>query len=184
MELHTYRPIRWAVFSWLLSLGATFVHPCLAQSHQRLLFVGITPGLGIGSYNGVGPTVGIDLRYQHLLKDNWVLTAKTGIEALRIKGRYAEQFQRTYQTASGLSLPITVGVRRYFLDRLHADLNVGADIGVSALTITSFRFEPMVGMMIPLSRDNYLDIGSSVVTSFGRGSGIYLFSFAYGLKLK
>ncbi|GAB3560288.1 hypothetical protein [Spirosoma fluminis] len=167
----------------LLSLSTLFSDYCLAQANQPLLLAGITPGLGIGLYNGVGLSGGLDIRYQRPWRNTWAFTAKTGLEVLLIKGRYAEQFRKTYQTSTGLSIPATVGVRRYWLKGIHTDLNVGVDVGISAITVTAFRFEPMVGMMISLPTGGYLDIGSSVTTSFERGSGIYAFTFAYGLLL-
>ncbi|GAB3513454.1 hypothetical protein GCM10027341_55480 [Spirosoma knui] len=177
------RRLNTLLVGWLLGLSTLFSGRCLAQDNQQVLFAGITPGLGIGLYNGVGLSGGLDIRYQRPWRDQWAFTAKTGLEVLLIKGRYAEQFRKTYQTSAGLSIPATVGIRRYWLKGIHTDLNVGVDVGISTITVTAFRFEPMVGMMIPLSTGGYLDIGSSVTTNFELGSGIYAFTFAYGLPL-
>lgn len=157
------------------------VQVTLAQQDQRLLVVGATPGLGIGQYNGVGLSGGIDLRYQHPLAGNLTLTAKTGFEAFRVKSRYVEYYRQNYQVVTGFSVPITVGPRYYFFKGLYGGLNLGVDISVSKLAATSFRFEPAVGAVVPLPSGRYVDVGTSFVTSFSRGSGIYSFTVAYGL---
>lgn len=163
----------------LLSLSlAPFSH---AQRDQRLLLIGVSPGLGIGIYNSIGVVGGIDLRYQHPLARNLTLTAKTGIDVFRIKNRYAEQVKKDYQTITGFSVPVTVGPRCYFLKGMYGGLNLGADIGISKLTVSSFRFEPMVGVVIPTSAGRYVDVGASIQSSFNRGSGIFSFNLAYGL---
>lgn len=158
-------------------------HHSPAQNNQRLVLVGLTPGLGIGVYNGIGLSAGLDLRYQHPIAPNLALTAKTGIDVFRVKSRYAEQFRQQYKTTAGFSIPLTVGPRYYFPKGLYTGLNVGADIGVSKLAVTSFRFEPSVGMLVPLRAGRYLDVGTSVNTSFNRGSGVFSFNFAYGLPV-
>lgn len=158
-----------------------FVQGTLAQQDQRLLLSGVTPGLGIGLYNGIGLSGGIDLRYQHPLVNHLTITVKTGLEAFRIKSRYTEYYRQNYQTVTGLSVPITVGPRYYVHKGMYGGLNLGADISVSKLAATSFRFEPAVGAVVPLPSGRYVDVGTSVVTSFSRGSGVYLFTVAYGL---
>lgn len=168
---------------WLAGglLGLGLINQAAAQSDQTLLLIGTNPGLGIGVYNSVGVSGGIDLRYQHPLTHNLTLIGKTGIESLRVKGRYVDQFRREYQTATGLGVPITVGPRYYIMQGLYGGLNLGADIGVTRLISSSFRFEPGVGAVVPL-RDGYLDVGISISTSLSRGSGTFSFNIGYGLK--
>lgn len=165
----------------LLGISPGIVTGSLAQSDQSLLFIGVNPGVGIGVYNGIGVAGGINLRYQHPLNNNLTLIARTGIESFRIKGRYADYYQQNFQTATGISIPIAGGPRYYFMENLYGGLNLGVEIGANKLSATAFLFEPGVGLVVPLKGGNYLDVGTSIVTSFSRGSGIFAFNIAYGL---
>ncbi|MBC8154859.1 MAG: hypothetical protein H7Z72_18335 [Bacteroidetes bacterium] len=168
---------------WLAGclLSLSLINQATAQSDQTLLLIGANPGVGIGIYNSVGVNFGIDLRYQHPLTNNLTLIGKTGIESLRVKGRYVDQFRQEYQTATGLGIPITVGPRYYIMPGLYGGLNLGADIGITKLVSSSFRFEPGVGIVVPLQA-GYLDVGTSISTSLSRGSGTFSFNVSYGLK--
>lgn len=154
-----------------------------AQGRNQILFVGLPVGVGVGRYNATGFVTGFDVRYQHPLGSNFTLTAKTGLEIFLVKGRYKDYYRYYYNSSSGISIPITIGPRFYIVDGLHAGLNFGVDIGVSRLAATSFRFEPAVGYAIKLNNGNYADVGTSFVTSFSEGSGVFSFNFAYGLNL-
>lgn len=164
-----------------LLLGGSAQTQVRAQGRNRILFVGLPVGVGVGRYNGTGFVTGFDVRYQHPLGSNFTITGKTGLEIFLVKGRYKEYYRYYYGSSSGISIPITVGPRFYIVDGLHAGLNFGVDIGVSRLAATSFRFEPAVGYAIRLNNGNYADVGTSFVTSFGEGSGVFSFNFAYGL---
>ena len=154
-----------------------------AQGRNQILFIGTPIGVGVGRYNGTGFVTGLDVRYQHPLGSNFTITGKTGMEFFLVKGRDKEYYRYYYDATSGISIPITIGPRFYIVDGLHAGLNLGVDIGVSRLAATSFRFEPAVGYAIRLKNGNYADVGTSFVTSFGLGSGVFSFNFAYGLNL-
>ena len=154
-----------------------------AQGKNRLLFIGSPVGVGVGRYNPTGFQTGVDVRYQHPLASNFTITAKTGLEVFLVKGRYREYFRYYYDAGAGLSIPVTVGPRFYIIDGLHVGLNLGVDIGLSALAATAFRFEPATGYAVRLANGNYVDVTTSFVTSFGEGSGAFLFNFAYGLNL-
>ncbi|UFH53329.1 hypothetical protein [Spirosoma sp. KNUC1025] len=154
----------------------------LAQGRNQILFIGTPLAVGVGRYNATGFTTGLDIRYQHPLGANFTITGKTGMEFFLVKGRYKDDFRYYYGTASGISIPITVGPRFYIIDGLHAGLNFGVDIGVSMIAATAFRFEPAFGYAIRLPNHNYVDVGTSFVTSFGEGSGAFSFNFAYGLN--
>ncbi|GAB4014628.1 hypothetical protein EXU85_17940 [Spirosoma sp. KCTC 42546] len=154
-----------------------------AQGRNQILFIGTPMAVGVGRYNATGFTTGLDIRYQQPLGANFTITGKTGMEFFLVKGRYRDDFRYYYGSASGISIPITVGPRFYIIDGLHAGLNLGVDIGVSRIAATAFRFEPAFGYAIRLPNQNYVDIGTSFVTSFGEGSGAFSFNFAYGLNL-
>ncbi len=181
----TYRPTKRPLLGWLagclIGCCPALINGAAAQSSQSMLFIGGNPGVGIGVYNSVGVTGGFDLRYQHPLKGNLVLILKTGGETLRIKGRYANQFINEYQTATGFSLPFAVGPRYYFMKGMYTGLNLGVDIGLTRIVTSSFRFEPGVGVVVPLRAGGYVDAGTSVSTSFSQGSGTFSFNVAYGL---
>lgn len=165
----------------LAALGG--VRPAaLAQGREKILFIGTPLAVGVGRYNGTGLVTGFDTRFQLPLASNFVLTGKTGLEVFFVKGKYKDYFRYYYDTGTGLSIPVTVGPRFYIIDGLHAGLNLGVDIGVTRLAATSFRFEPMVGYAIPLPNGNYVDVGTSFITSFSRGSGAFSFNFAYGIN--
>jgi hypothetical protein len=153
-----------------------------AQGRNQILFIGTPIAVGVGRYNGTGFQTGLDIRYQHPLGSNFTITGKTGLEFFLVKGRYKEYYRYYYGTSSGISIPITIGPRFYIIDGLHAGLNLGVDIGVSRLAATSFRFEPAVGYAIRLPNRNYVDVGTSFITSFSEGSGAFSFNFAYGLN--
>ncbi len=175
------RSIHIIAFVLLLSVSApTLVR---AQGRNQILFIGTPVGVGVGRYNGTGFQTGFDVRYQHPLGSNITLTAKTGLDFFLVKGRYKEYYRYYYGSSSGISIPITIGPRFYIVDGLHAGLNLGVDIGVSRLAATSFHFEPAVGYAIRLGNGNYVDVGTSFITSFGEGSGAFSFNFAYGLNL-
>ena len=97
-------------------LGGT--HTLWAQRNQRLVGVGLMPGLGIGSYNALGANAGLSVRYQHPLRGQMVLTTKTGLDFFAIRGRYADAYRQQYQTATGLSIPLTIGPRYYYFETL------------------------------------------------------------------
>ncbi|GAB4025472.1 hypothetical protein [Spirosoma gilvum] len=153
-----------------------------AQGRNRILFIGTPVAVGVGRYNGTGFQTGLDIRYQQPLGANFAITGKTGMEYFLVKGRYKDYYRYYYNTASGISIPITVGPRFYIIDGLHAGLNFGVDIGVSQLATTAFRFEPMFGYAIRLANGSYVDVGTSFITSFSQGSGAFSFNFAYGLN--
>lgn len=153
------------------------------QSGQSVLWLGATPGLGMGVYNGIGIGLGADVRYQRPLTRKLVAIARSGLDLFVIKGRYSEQFRKEYNTTVGLSIPITVGPRYYFLESLYGGLQLGADISITRLGVSSFRFEPSVGKVFPIAGGRYLDVGASIPTSMSRGSGMFLFNVAYGLGL-
>ncbi|MVM30520.1 hypothetical protein GO755_10790 [Spirosoma sp. HMF4905] len=155
----------------------------LAQGRNQVLFIGTPLAVGVGRYNATGFTTGLDIRYQQPLGSNITITGKTGMEFFLVKGRYRDDFRYYYGAASGISIPITIGPRFYIIDGLHAGLNLGVDIGVSRIAATAFRFEPAFGYVVRLPNHNYVDIGTSFVTSFGEGSGAFSFNFAYGLNL-
>lgn len=154
-----------------------------AQGRNQALFIGTPVGVGVGRYNAIGFQTGLDIRYQHPLGSNFTITGKTGLEVFLVKGRYKEYFQYYYGSSGGLSIPITIGPRFYIIDGFHVGLNVGVDIGLSAIAATSFRFEPMTGYVIRLANGNYVDASTSFITSFGEGSGVFSFNFAYGLNV-
>lgn len=167
-----------------------------AQANDQLLFVGSSAGTGVGSYNPTGFVTSLDFRYQQPLGANFCMTARTGGEFFRIKKAFRDTYYPGYYSyygyyggyyvpgpGSGFSIPVTVGPRYYIVDGLHADLNLGVDIGVTERAATAFRFEPGVGYAIPLANNNYVDLSASFITSFAQGSGAFSFNFAYGLNL-
>ncbi|UYZ63492.1 hypothetical protein [Hymenobacter weizhouensis] len=154
-----------------------------AQGGQHVLFLGSELGVGVGRYNGIGLLTGPDIRYQLPLGRQFALTARTGLDVFFVKGRYSEYYRYYYGPTTGLSIPVTVGPRFYIVEGLHTSLNLGVDIGVNRLTTTSFHFEPGVGYALPVGKGNYVDLGTSFGTSFSQGSGVFLFTFAYGLNL-
>ncbi|GAB3957623.1 hypothetical protein GCM10028805_50670 [Spirosoma harenae] len=169
-----------SLFTLLIVSGVqTMTH---AQGRNQILFIGTQAGVGVGRYNGTGFQTGLDFRYQHLLGSKFTITAKTGAEFFLVKGRYKEYYRYYFDTASGISIPITFGPRFYIVDGLHVGLNLGVDIGVSQLAATSFRFEPGAGYAIRLPNRDYIDVGTSFITSFGQGSGLFSFNFAYGVN--
>lgn len=155
----------------------------LAQGRSQILFIGTPVGVGVGRCNAIGFVTGLDVRYQHPLGSNFAITGKTGLEVFLVKGKYKDYYRYYYDASGGLGIPITVGPRYYIVDGLHVGLNLGVDIGVSALAATSFRFEPMTGYVVRLANGNYVDISTSFITSFGEGSGVFSFNFAYGLNV-
>ncbi|MBD2754327.1 hypothetical protein [Spirosoma validum] len=154
-----------------------------AQGRNQILFVGTPLAVGVGRYNAVGFQPSFDIRYQHPLGSNFTVTAKTGLDIFLVKSKYREYFRYYYNTTTGISIPITVGPRVYIVDGLYAGLNLGVDIGVNSIALTSFRFEPGFGYAIRLANKNYVDMGTSFITSFSEGSGAFSFNFAYGVNL-
>lgn len=166
-----------------------------AQGNNSLLFVGSSAGIGVGSYNPTGFVTSLDLRYQQPIATNFSVTARTGGEFFLIKKAFRYTYVPLYSygygyswyyeqgPGSGFSIPLTVGPRYYIANGLHADLNLGVDIGVTAVAATAFRFELGMGCAIPLANSKYMDLSASFITSFARGSGAFSFNFAYGLNL-
>lgn len=154
-----------------------------AQGRNQILFVGTPLAVGVGRYNAVGFQPGFDLRYQQPLGSGFNVTIKTGLDIFLIKSKYREYFRYYFDTTTGISIPITVGPRFYIVDGLYAGLNLGVDIGVNSIALTSFRFEPGFGYAIRLANKNYVDMGTSFITSFSEGSGAFSFNFAYGVNL-
>jgi hypothetical protein len=154
-----------------------------AQGRNRILFVGTPLAVGVGRYNAVGFQPSFDLRYQQPLGSNFTITAKTGLDIFLIKSKYRDYFRYYFDTTTGISIPITVGPRVYIIDGLYANLNLGVDIGVNSIALTSFRFEPGFGYVVRLANKNYVEMGTSFITSFSEGSGAFSFNFAYGVNL-
>ncbi|WP_420151228.1 hypothetical protein [Spirosoma sp.] len=166
-----------------LILAGSLQTPVFAQGRSQILFVGTPLAVGVGRYNAVGFQPSFDIRYQHPLGANFTITAKTGLDIFLIKSKYKDYFRYYYNSTAGISIPITVGPRFYIVDGLYAGLNLGVDIGVNSIALTSFRFEPGFGYAIRLANKNYVDMGTSFVTSFSEGSGAFSFNFAYGVNL-
>lgn len=156
-----------------------------AQGGEQLLFVGTKVGPGVGAYNSTTLITGADVRAQFPLSPQAAIIARTGLEPFFYKRYYYGGYYYYYsytERVMALQIPVTVGPRFYVHKGLHAGLNLGVDIGVKD-ALTAFHFEPAVGYALRLSNGRYLDLGTSFTTSFGRGSGEFAFSFAYGLKL-
>lgn len=154
-----------------------------AQPGEKTLFVGVPLGAGVGAYNGLGFVAGVNTWFQYPLAPKAALVGRLGGDVFLVKGRYTEYYRKNYQTTVGYSVPVTVGPRFYILDGLHAGLNLGADIGVNSLALTSFHFEPVWGYVFRLPNGRYADVSTNLTTSFNRGSGSYSFTFAYGLPV-
>lgn len=184
--------------------------PAVAQADRKLLFAGADLLHGVGRYNALRVGGGLSARVQYPLRSNLALTAKVGVEYYRI--RYYDYlpgysylgygyniitgygFNTIYYGAgygylvndNGVSLPVTVGPRLYLpglVRGLHTDLNAGLDVAATRTLITSLHIAPGVGYAVLLSTGNYLDVSLNYGTSFGRGSGVFGLSAAYGLPL-
>lgn len=173
------------------------------QANDKLLYLGIYGLKDVLQHSNINYGVGVSGRLQYPLAPKIALTARAGLEMYKITGSYIvpttslgygynpisgygfNTIQNSFYTypvnATGYNIPVMLGPRIYLTRQVHIDLNAGADIAASRTMLTAIRVEPEIGYTIPLGNGRMLDINTSYLTNFIRGSGLFSVGTAYGL---
>ena len=119
------------------------------------------------------------IQAQFPLENKFAITATTGIGIAPAKSYYREELKYYYGITSGLYLPVWIGGRYYIVKGLHANMELGVDIGLNRLAGTQVHFSPGMGYVVPMGKSGFLNFSTHYVTGFKTGSSSFDFRIGY-----
>lgn len=173
------RILKWmGLFLFFLSLE----NRVAAQTNS----ITLAPEFGINIPTGVlsdvsGLGLGFGLQAQFpIQRTGFSFLARTGLDVFFGKTFYDGNQYVT--TSTSVALPLLIGGRYYLVDKLHADAEVGALIGLDRYSTAAFDFAPSLGYSLRLGK-GYFDPFFRVNTSFEAGGTFVTFGARYQIPV-